>query len=51
MQEARHSKNLGNGRFVDRAVQQTITIHAQNYTLESIAVIDERDIPDGVKEG
>lgn len=51
MQESRHRKNFGNGRFVDRAVQQTITIHAQNYTLESIAVIDERDIPDGVKEG
>ncbi len=41
-----HVRNFGNGRFVDKVIQNTITRHASNYSIESIEVITESDIPD-----
>ena len=39
-------ENFGNGRFVDRVLQETIALHAKRYDAESLAVITEDDIPD-----
>ena len=37
--------DFGNGRFVDRLVQETITEHSKNYTEETFALIAKTDIP------
>lgn len=49
MQEFRKKENFGNGRFVDRIIQSTITKHSLNFKLETIKVIDEKDIPEVVE--
>ncbi|MBQ6889209.1 MAG: AAA family ATPase [Lachnospiraceae bacterium] len=41
-----HVKNFGNGRFVERMIQNVITIHSMNYVEEVMEIIDEADIPD-----
>ncbi len=41
-----HMKNFGNGRFVDRIVQNTLALHAKNYKIDSVEVVDENDIPE-----
>ena len=40
-----HVEDFGNGRFVDRLVQETISEHSKNYTEETFAVIAASDIP------
>lgn len=39
-------KNFGNGRFVDRIIQNTITKHALGYNIDEVEQISEKDIPD-----
>ena len=40
-----HVEDFGNGRFVDRLVQETISEHSKNYTEKTFAVIAASDIP------
>ncbi len=42
-------ENFGNGRFVDRVIQETLIKHSKNENLDQIRVITEDDIPE-VKE-
>lgn len=39
-------RNFGNGRFVDRIIQKTLTRHAGNFRIESLEIINEQDIPE-----
>ena len=39
-------ENFGNGRFVDRFIQETIAKHSTHYTEETLAIISKDDIPD-----
>lgn len=36
---------FGNGRFADRVLQETLVRHARTYRKETLAIIDECDIP------
>jgi SpoVK/Ycf46/Vps4 family AAA+-type ATPase len=40
-----HVENFGNGRFVDRMIQHTLALHAKQYKIETIEIIDAEDIP------
>lgn len=46
MQYFCHVKNFGNGRFVDKIIQNTLAKHAKNYRLDALHIIDEADIPE-----
>lgn len=39
-------KNFGNGRFVERLIQNVITKHSMNYDENTMEIIDEKDIPE-----
>ena len=39
-------KNFGNGRFVDKVIQSTLSRHARDYRPETMDVINEDDIPE-----
>lgn len=38
-------KDFGNGRFVDKLVQEVIARHATNATAETLALVDATDVP------
>lgn len=39
-------KNFGNGRFADKVMQNTLSLHAKNYRADALEIIDEKDIPE-----
>lgn len=41
----RTQENFGNGRFVDKLIQRTMSRHALSYTADSISLIEEDDVP------
>lgn len=38
-------EDFGNGRFVDRVIQETIAAHAESYSPDALDVIDAADVP------